>query len=178
MNEENLTPPTQPAGDRPPPRPPILVAIGLVPDDDDDRNWRRLRGSIVRVNLRPRASARAVAAVMPAAVSMSQAQFMKLLVFGMAGLATYYCAGITFQTGLRAFAWWGNAALFQLSLRDFAVCLSGLAAPWITFGLLTWMGRSSRRMFYSTLVVGAILSGILCLLVAAIKLFGDITLGP
>lgn len=52
MEKDTPNPKTQPSGNRPPPRPPTLIAIGMVPDDEDPRNKRRQE--IVRMDLAPK----------------------------------------------------------------------------------------------------------------------------
>jgi len=54
--EKDSQPKTQPAGDRPPPRPPHRTAVGLGPEDDDPERKKRKKED-VRINLPPKPSA-------------------------------------------------------------------------------------------------------------------------
>lgn len=54
--EEDSQPKTQPAGDRPPPRPPRRTAVGLGPEDEDPDKEKAKKES-VRINLPPKPSA-------------------------------------------------------------------------------------------------------------------------
>jgi len=54
--EKDSQPKTQPAGDRPPPRPPHRTAVGLGPEDDDPEK-KKVKKVSVRINLPPKPSA-------------------------------------------------------------------------------------------------------------------------
>jgi len=57
MEKDNPQPKTQPSGNKPPPRPPTRTTVGMLPPDEDpEKNQRRMSKETVRINLRPKPS--------------------------------------------------------------------------------------------------------------------------
>jgi len=73
--------------------------------------------------------------------------------------------------------WRDNAYLFQLNLRDCAICVSALFVPWATFLLLHLLRRKPKWLFYSVLVLGIVTGAVLEMWVAAICFMERLHLG-